>query len=607
MKFSIITSCFNAEKYIAETVLSVIEQTEIINNNCELEYIIIDGNSSDKTNKIINKLKEKYPKIIHLIEEDIGLYDGLSKGFKIVSGDVMGYLNAGDFLNKSAFSVLKKVFLNKKINWVTGLKIIYNEQSEISKIQIPYNYRSSLIRCGAYGKYLPFIQQESTFWRPNLIKDLDYEYFKSLKKSGDMYLWYNFSKKNKLYIVNSYLSGFKYHENQLTFRETGSTDLYMKEAKKFTQKIGIKEYFLIFFDMIPWFLGRNINNIFRKVNPQFIDFLDNNTWELKDKKKFLYCWASDFEKTNGEGIIANLFLRKFIDNNNLKKNIVLIRNLSSQTTYEKLEKFEQSKRGGKLNIFEKYLDPFIGIFYLWYKYLCGNKVAFVNFLPLWNYITFLLLPPKTALGPITGTLNYDPNISGFEKIFRKYIMPVQFRISNFILSFRYTNLIFNTSNLKPILSKKVIDKSKFNFIYYLYESKNEKNNLDKKNDFIFYIRSYPSKGTNQLVNFINYFKKYYKIITVGEKLNIEGIHEYGQVKRRKVLDLCKFSKFTIISNENFYSLFCLDCISNGVKVFFNKNINYEETYILEKKAFPINFDNEKLAKNDITKIIEELN
>ena len=607
MKFSIITSCFNAEKYIAETVLSVIEQTEIINNNCELEYIIIDGNSSDKTNKIINKLKEKYPKIIHLIEEDIGLYDGLSKGFKIVSGDVMGYLNAGDFLNKSAFSVLKKVFLNKKINWVTGLKIIYNEQSEISKIQIPYNYRSSLIRCGAYGKYLPFIQQESTFWRPNLIKDLDYEYFKSLKKSGDMYLWYNFSKKNKLYIVNSYLSGFKYHENQLTFRETGSTDLYMKEAKKFTQKIGIKEYFLIFFDMIPWFLGRNINNIFRKVNPQFIDFLDNNTWELKDKKKFLYCWASDFEKTNGEGIIANLFLRKFIDNNNLKKNIVLIRNLSSQTTYEKLEKFEQSKRGGKLNIFEKYLDPFIGIFYLWYKYLCGNKVAFVNFLPLWNYITFLLLPPKTALGPITGTLNYDPNISGFEKIFRKYIMPVQFRISNFILSFRYTNLIFNTSNLKPILSKKVIDKSKFNFIYYLYESKNEKNNLDKKNDFIFYVRSYPSKGTNQLVNFINYFKKYYKIITVGEKLNIEGIHEYGQVKRRKVLDLCKFSKFTIISNENFYSLFCLDCISNGVKVFFNKNINYEETYILEKKAFPINFDNEKLAKNDITKIIEELN
>ena len=48
MKFSIITSCFNAEKYISETVESICQQTEIINNNCELEYIIIDGNSTDK-------------------------------------------------------------------------------------------------------------------------------------------------------------------------------------------------------------------------------------------------------------------------------------------------------------------------------------------------------------------------------------------------------------------------------------------------------------------------------------------------------------------------------------------------------------------------------
>ena len=76
----------------------------------------------------------------------------------------------------------------------------------------------------------------STFWRPHLLKDLNYEFLKSLKKSGDMYLWYNFSKNNNLYIINSYLSGFKYHDNQLTFRETGSTDLYLKEAEQFIEK-----------------------------------------------------------------------------------------------------------------------------------------------------------------------------------------------------------------------------------------------------------------------------------------------------------------------------------------------------------------------------------
>ena len=184
MKFSIITSCFNAEKYISETIKSVCEQSEIINGNCELEYIIIDGNSTDNTNLIIEEHKKKYPRIVHIIEKDEGLYDGLSKGFKKVSGDVMGYLNAGDFLNKSAFSVLEKVFSNNKISWATGLKILYNQKSEVTNVQIPYNYRSSLIRCGAYGKYLPFIQQESTFWRPKLLKDLDLDFFKSLKRSG---------------------------------------------------------------------------------------------------------------------------------------------------------------------------------------------------------------------------------------------------------------------------------------------------------------------------------------------------------------------------------------------------------------------------------------
>ena len=170
------------QKNIFRTIKSVCEQSEIINGDCELEYIIIDGNSTDNTNSIIEEYKKKYPNIIYIREKDEGLYDGLSKGFKYVSGDVMGYLNAGDFFNKSAFSVLKNVFANNKVSWATGLKVIYNQKSEVTNVQIPYNYRSSLIRCGAYGKFLPFIQQESTFWRPNLLNNLDLDFFKSLKK-----------------------------------------------------------------------------------------------------------------------------------------------------------------------------------------------------------------------------------------------------------------------------------------------------------------------------------------------------------------------------------------------------------------------------------------
>ena len=603
MKFSIITSCFNAERYISETIKSVCEQSEIINGNCELQYIIIDGNSTDNTNLIIEEHKKKYPEIVHIIEEDKGLYDGLSKGFKKVSGDVMGYLNAGDFLNKSAFSVLKNVFSNNKVSWVTGLKVLYNQKSEVTNVQIPYNYRSNLIRCGAYGKYLPFIQQESTFWRPNLLKDLDLDFFKSLKRSGDMYLWFNFAKKNKLFIINSYLSGFKYHDNQLTFKETGSTDVYLNESKKFINKIKFIDLFYISIDSIFWFLGRNIPSIFRTLNPTFIDYFPNEDWVKKNiKEPKVYCWASDFDNTNGEGITANLFLKKLIEKNNFKEENIVVLNIQRKINFNKISKFKDDDRRGKLNLIEKYFDPIYGLFYLWFRYLLGNRVVFVNFLPLWNFVTLALLPPSTILGPITGTSSYDKDIKGLEKIFRKYLMPLQFKISNQILKYRYKDLNFNTSNLKSILSKKVIKKSNFNFIYNLYDLNRNETFIEKKYDFIFYIRRYPSKGIEKIIQFIEILKEDFNIITVGEKLNMNGIEEFGFISREKVLNLCKISKFSIISSENFYSLFCFDCISSGVKVFFDEVMKHEKIFVEDKKAYPINFNNFKNSLEEIKRI-----
>jgi len=603
MKFSIITSCFNAEKYISETIKSVCEQSEIINGNCELQYIIIDGNSTDNTNLIIEEHKKKYPEIVHIIEEDKGLYDGLSKGFKKVSGDVMGYLNAGDFLNKSAFSVLKNVFSNNKVSWATGLKVLYNQKSEVTNVQIPYNYRSNLIRCGAYGKYLPFIQQESTFWRPNLLKDLDLDFFKSLKRSGDMYLWFNFAKKNKLFIINSYLSGFKYHDNQLTFKETGSTDVYLNESKKFINKIKFIDLFYISIDSIFWFLGRNIPSIFRTLNPTFIDYFPNEDWVKKNiKEPKVYCWASDFDNTNGEGITANLFLKKLIEKNNFKEENIVVLNIQRKINFNKISKFKDDDRRGKLNLIEKYFDPIYGLFYLWFRYLLGNRVVFVNFLPLWNFVTLALLPPSTILGPITGTSSYDKDIKGLEKIFRKYLMPLQFKISNQILKYRYKDLNFNTSNLKSILSKKVIKKSNFNFIYNLYDLNRNETFIEKKYDFIFYIRRYPSKGIEKIIQFIEILKEDFNIITVGEKLNMNGIEEFGFISREKVLNLCKISKFSIISSENFYSLFCFDCISSGVKVFFDEVMKHEKIFVEDKKAYPINFNNFKNSLEEIKRI-----
>ena len=243
---SVVTVCKNAEKYIEETMLSVLQQKNK-NKSFEIQYIIYDGDSDDNTNKIIEKYKSKFPEIEHFIEKDDGLYDGLVKGFSKCKGDIISYINAGDFYYKNAFdSVLNFVENNKNINWITGAKVIYNENSEVVKYIVPFKYRRNLIYKGVYGKNLPFIQQESTFWKKNLFSLVDFNYLRTLKRSGDMYLWHCFSKENDLFTVDSYFSGFKFHENQLTFKETGNTDPYLQEASNFLKKKKILKIIFIY-------------------------------------------------------------------------------------------------------------------------------------------------------------------------------------------------------------------------------------------------------------------------------------------------------------------------------------------------------------------------
>ena len=83
---TVITVCKNAEKYIAETIESVINQKSL-NESFKLQYLIFDGNSSDKTNEIIKRYSSQFSEIEHFIENDEGLYDGLVKGFKKAKGD----------------------------------------------------------------------------------------------------------------------------------------------------------------------------------------------------------------------------------------------------------------------------------------------------------------------------------------------------------------------------------------------------------------------------------------------------------------------------------------------------------------------------------------
>ncbi|MCF0190679.1 MAG: glycosyltransferase [Marinilabiliaceae bacterium] len=89
MKVSIITSCFNRASTIRDTIESVLSQ-----DYADIEYIVVDGASTDGTLEIINEYADRINRIIS--EKDNGMYDGINKGIKAATGDIVGLLHSDD-------------------------------------------------------------------------------------------------------------------------------------------------------------------------------------------------------------------------------------------------------------------------------------------------------------------------------------------------------------------------------------------------------------------------------------------------------------------------------------------------------------------------------
>ena len=89
-KVSIITVCYNSSKTIEDTIKSVLNQTY-----SNIEYIIIDGLSTDHTLEIVNKYKNEISTIVS--EKDDGLYDAINKGIQLATGEIIANLNSDDF------------------------------------------------------------------------------------------------------------------------------------------------------------------------------------------------------------------------------------------------------------------------------------------------------------------------------------------------------------------------------------------------------------------------------------------------------------------------------------------------------------------------------
>lgn len=111
-KVSIITVCFNSAKTIRDTIESVLSQ-----NYPDIEYIVIDGGSSDETLAIVKEYADRIAVIAS--EKDRGIYDAMNKGLARASGDIVGMLNSDDvYINEHAVSELMKTMHDSKADSV---------------------------------------------------------------------------------------------------------------------------------------------------------------------------------------------------------------------------------------------------------------------------------------------------------------------------------------------------------------------------------------------------------------------------------------------------------------------------------------------------------
>lgn len=114
---SIVTVCFNSEKTITKTIESVLNQTYQ-----NIEYLIIDGNSSDSTMEIVKKYEPLFQGRMKWISEpDKGIYDAMNKGIRMASGELIGIINSDDYYEEDAVEQMVQAMSDQPYQILYGM------------------------------------------------------------------------------------------------------------------------------------------------------------------------------------------------------------------------------------------------------------------------------------------------------------------------------------------------------------------------------------------------------------------------------------------------------------------------------------------------------
>jgi glycosyltransferase involved in cell wall biosynthesis len=239
-KISIVTPSYNQGVFLERTIESVLGQ-----NYPNLEYVIIDGGSTDQSVKII----KKYAKKLHYWQskKDKGQSDAINTGFAHTTGEIMYWINSDDVMMPGSLRLVASIFKkNKKVNWLTALPATITVDDYINYVAQPPWYVRTFLQRGWYIQSLfGFVMQEGTFWRRSLwnkagkkVEDVPY--------SMDWLLWRKFAEFDQLVVVKSLLAAYRLNPNRKN----------NDEHSKYYREIGVE---------VPQILSMLVKFCWRKV------------------------------------------------------------------------------------------------------------------------------------------------------------------------------------------------------------------------------------------------------------------------------------------------------------------------------------------------------
>ena len=181
--FSVITVVLNSRDRIEKCINSVLKQ-----KFKNYEHIIIDGDSTDGTHKILKKYSKKIDKII--IKKDKNMWDGINRGLKISKGKVISILNSDDYFTPNALGIAYKYFTKNKIDYLFGA---------VKKRKIFYHFNPEKI----YYKFNCYPSHSVSFFVKKKIHDELGKYDSNLKFCADYDFFYKLFTNKKYKYLNT--------------------------------------------------------------------------------------------------------------------------------------------------------------------------------------------------------------------------------------------------------------------------------------------------------------------------------------------------------------------------------------------------------------------